>query len=123
MSWLVAIDTVLKTPLARWGMVLLVGVLLGYSLNLWFTLNSTNKTLSNTKLQLADSMLMTATQTLGIQKAHQEHLTASAKLQNAVTRSKTIQKELLEKQARLLELELTGTCEEMVEQIIEEVRR
>lgn len=124
MAWLMTklVDRVLDTQAGRWLITLaLSGCLLvtGYSMVRQYQLGKLNKALQRDNLQYSQQE---AVQKAFAEKADQDMKELQKRLDLALVEAKKQQEELAKRQQQLLSRPLTGTCEDMVQQVILDLR-
>lgn len=123
MSWLIAIDKFLALTSVRWLLVVGISgclVVTGYSLMRQEQLNRLN-------LEL-ESRIATYSQQMAIQAAFVEQAGGDMdrlqkRLDMALSEAKKRQQELEKRKRELINMPLTGDCENMVQQVVQELKR
>jgi hypothetical protein len=122
-SWLIAIDKLLALTSVRWLLVVGISgclVVTGYSL-------MRQKQLNRLNLEL-ESRIATYSQQMAIQAAFVEQAGGDMdrlqkRLDMALSEAKKRQQELEKRKRELINMPLTGDCENMVQQVVEELKR
>lgn len=123
MSWLIAIDKLLALTSVRWLLVVGISgclVVTGYSL-------MRQKQLNRLNLEL-ESRIATYSQQMAIQAAFVEQAGVDMeklqkRLDMALSEAKKRQQELEKRKRELINMPLTGDCENMVQQVVNELRQ
>lgn len=123
MSWLIAIDKLLALTSVRWLLVVGISgclVVTGYSL-------MRQKQLNRLNLEL-ESRIATYSQQMAIQAAFVEQAGGDMdrlqkRLDMALSEAKKRQQELEKRKRELINMPLTGDCENMVQQVVQELKR
>ena len=123
MSWLVAIDKLLALTPGRW--LLVVGmsgclVVTGYSLMRQKQLNRLNFELES---RIATYSQQMAVQAVFVEQAGEGMEKLQKKLDGALSEAKKRQAELEKRKREIINMPLTGDCENMVQQVVEELRK
>jgi hypothetical protein len=122
-SWLIAIDKLLALTSVRWLLVVGISgclVVTGYSL-------MRQKQLNRLNLEL-ESRIATYSQQMAIQAAFVEQAGGDMdrlqkRLDMALSEAKKRQQELEKRKRELINMPLTGDCENMVQQVVQELKR
>lgn len=123
MSWLIAIDKLLALTSVRWLLVVGISgclVVTGYSL-------MRQKQLNRLNLEL-ESRIATYSQQMAIQAAFVEQAGGDMdrlqkRLNIALSDAKKKQAELEKRKREIINMPLTGNCENMVQQVVNELRQ
>lgn len=123
MSWLQAIDKILALAPVRW--LLVVGmsgclVVTGYSLMRQKQLNVLNVTLEQ---RIAAYSQQVAVQAAFVEQAGVDMEKLQKRLDMALSEAKKRQQELEKRKRELINMPLTGDCENMVQQVVQELKR
>lgn len=127
METLIAIDKALAAAcslrVVRWSILILIGGLL----IAWVYVGIKNKALSlqvsALKGEKAEYAALLLTQNAAIKKAGDDMAELQKRRQEASRKAADLSKQLQNRQAEINRLELTGDCPDMVQQIVEEVRK
>lgn len=119
----IAIDAIIATKPVRWLLLVLVALLVvvsGYSL---LRQKALSLQLSAAKGEKAEYAAHLLTQNAAIVKAGLDMEQLLKKLQAANAEAAKIREDLKKRQAELGRIILKGTCPEMVQQVLDEVRK
>lgn len=127
METLIAIDKALAAAcslrVVRWAILAVIaGLVVGLT---WYGIKSKALSLqvSALKGEKAEYAAQLLTQNAAIKKAGDDMAELQKRRQEASSKAADLSKQLQNRQAEINRLELTGDCPDMVQQIIEEVRK
>lgn len=116
MSWLIAIDKILASALARYIILLVLAFCLGGN----YQLNKLNAAL---EADIARYSQQVAVQEAFAEQAGKDMKKLQKKLDVALGEVKKKQVELEKRKREIINMPLTGDCENMVQQVVEELKR
>lgn len=123
MIWLIAIDKLLALTSVRWLLVVGISgclVVTGYSLMRQKQLNVLNVTLEQ---RIAAYSQQVAVQAAFVEQAGVDMEKLQKRLDMALSEAKKRQQELEKRKRELINMPLTGDCENMVQQVVQELKR
>ena len=123
MSWIIIIDNILSSKPVRWLLLVLVItciVVTGASL---IRQKGLKAELSATKEQYANLQGSLAAQNILVDKAGEDMEKLEKKLDKALSEAKKQSEELKKRKQEFANIKLTGSCENMVQQVVEELRK
>lgn len=123
MSWLIAIDKLLALTSVRWLLVVGISgclVVTGYSLMRQKQLNRLNLELES---RIATYSQQVAVQAAFVEQAGVDMEKLQKRLDMALSEAKKRQQELEKRKRELINMPLTGDCENMVQQVVNELRQ
>jgi hypothetical protein len=122
-SWLIAIDKLLALTSVRWLLVVGISgclVVTGYSLMRQEQLNRLNLELES---RIATYSQQVAVQAAFVEQAGVDMEKLQKRLDMALSEAKKRQQELEKRKRELINMPLTGDCENMVQQVVQELKR
>jgi len=123
MGVITSIDSILKLLPVRWGLLVAVVVLTTLCLVQKGNLLITGLQLKDAESRSALATASLSTQNVAIKKAGKDMEEAKKRLQAANQKAAEIRKRLESRRTEIREVILQGDCPDMVQQVLDEVRR
>ena len=118
-----AIDLLLQNRVVRWALLVITVIITAFFVyyRLQYAILGSKYTARNTKA--AGYELTIDRQNAAIQQAAAEYDVMAKNLDDAAGKAQALQKQLAQRKVEVREIRLVGTCDEMVQQIVTEVRK
>ena len=123
MSTFLVVDKILSLPVVRWALVALTACLLIVTLYKYLQAGKLSLELAKSKSLLAAYENAIDMQNIAVKKLEQETKENELRLQEAVAKVSGLQLALNKRKVEVREIELTGTCDEMVKQTFKELTK
>jgi hypothetical protein len=123
MEFITAIDKILQTTIVRWALLVMFVVLSVSTTVQTVRLKATNLFLSAEKGQNAEYAAKLTTQNDAIKKAADDMATMRKQADAANAMATELGKKLQQRKVEIREVVLHGTCPDMVQQVLDEVRK
>ena len=123
MSWLLAVDSALALKPVRWLLLVSLLVSLGMTITHRIIQKRLNAELQTTKEEYVNLQGSLAAQNILVDKAGEDMETLEKKLDKALSEAKKQSEELKKRKQEFANIKLTGSCENMVQQVVEELRK
>ena len=118
-----AIDLLSQNRVVRWALmitIVAITALLVYYRLQYYLLTVANRELTAANLEYASKIEI---QNEAVQKAADEYQSMALQIHDANAKAQSLQSQLAKRKVEVREIRLVGTCDEMVQQIVKEVRK
>lgn len=118
-----AIDLLSQNRVVRWALmvtIVIITTLLVYYRVQYYLLTVANRELTAANLEYASKIEI---QNEAVQKAADEYRAMSIQIEDAKLKLHGLQKQLANRKAEVRQIVLNGTCDQMVQDVLKEVRK
>ena len=118
-----AIDLLSQNRVVRWALmitIVIITALLVYYRLQYYLLTVANRELTAANLEYASKIEI---QNEAVQKAADEHQSMALQINDANAKAQSLQSQLAKRKVEIRQIVLKGTCDQMVGQVLEDIRK